>query len=75
MKGEPRPSMVQLMSDLFKEHPKLVMLVTPEGTRAKQEQWKQVFTMLQLVQVFRLRWPIWTMRRKKLEWVNYLSYW
>ena len=41
--GEPRPSMVQLMSDLFKEHPKLVMLVTPEGTRAKQEQWKTGF--------------------------------
>ena len=31
------------MSDLFKEHPKLVMLVTPEGTRAKQEQWKTGF--------------------------------
>lgn len=41
--GEPRPSMVQLMSDLFKEHPELVMLVTPEGTRAKQEQWKTGF--------------------------------
>ena len=38
-----RPSMVQLMSDLFKTHPKLVMLVTPEGTRAKQEQWKTGF--------------------------------
>lgn len=41
--GEPRPSMVELMSDLFKEHPKLVMLVTPEGTRAKQENWKTGF--------------------------------
>lgn len=41
--GEQRPSMVQLMSDLFKQHPKLVMLVTPEGTRAKQEQWKTGF--------------------------------
>ena len=38
--GEPRPSMVQLMTDLFKTHPKLVMLVTPEATRAKQEKWK-----------------------------------
>ena len=38
--GDPRPSMVQLMTDLFKVHPKLVMLVTPEGTRSKQEQWK-----------------------------------
>lgn len=41
--GHERPSMVQLMSDLFKTHPKLVMLVTPEGTRAKQEQWKTGF--------------------------------
>lgn len=41
--GEQRPSMVQLMSDLFEQHPKLVMLVTPEGTRAKQEQWKTGF--------------------------------
>jgi 1-acyl-sn-glycerol-3-phosphate acyltransferase len=41
--GEARPSMVELMTDLFKTHPKLVMLVTPEGTRAKQEQWKTGF--------------------------------
>lgn len=40
---EVRPSMVELMSDLFKTHPKLVMLVTPEGTRAKQDQWKTGF--------------------------------
>ena len=41
--GEPRPSMVQVMTELFKTHPKLVMLVTPEATRAKQEQWKTGF--------------------------------
>ena len=41
--GQERPSMVQVMSDLFKEHPKLVMLVTPEATRAKREQWKTGF--------------------------------
>lgn len=41
--GEARPSMVQLMTDLFKTHPKLVMLVTPEATRARQEQWKTGF--------------------------------
>ncbi|WP_406612308.1 1-acyl-sn-glycerol-3-phosphate acyltransferase [Acinetobacter schindleri] len=41
--GEPRPSMVQVMIDLFKQHPELVMLVTPEGTRARQEQWKTGF--------------------------------
>ncbi|SEL85509.1 1-acyl-sn-glycerol-3-phosphate acyltransferase [Acinetobacter sp. DSM 11652] len=41
--GEERPSMVQLMADLFKDHPKLVMLVTPEGTRSKQKKWKTGF--------------------------------
>jgi len=41
--GQERPSMVQLMSDLFKKHPKLVMLITPEGTRSKQEHWKTGF--------------------------------
>jgi 1-acyl-sn-glycerol-3-phosphate acyltransferase len=41
--GEERLSMVQVMTDLFKDHPKLVMLVTPEGTRAKQEKWKTGF--------------------------------
>ncbi|MBA4069793.1 MULTISPECIES: 1-acyl-sn-glycerol-3-phosphate acyltransferase [Acinetobacter] len=41
--GEPSPSMVQVMTELFKTHPKLVMLVTPEATRAKQEQWKTGF--------------------------------
>ncbi|MHA3890780.1 1-acyl-sn-glycerol-3-phosphate acyltransferase [Acinetobacter sp. GXMZU3951] len=41
--GDARPSMVELMTDLFKTHPKLVMLVTPEGTRSKQEQWKTGF--------------------------------
>lgn len=41
--GEPRPSMVQVMTDLFKQHPELVMLVTPEGTRARQVQWKTGF--------------------------------
>jgi len=41
--AQARASMVQLMADLFKEHPHLVMLVTPEGTRAKQENWKTGF--------------------------------
>ena len=41
--GEERRSMVEVMSDLFKTHPKLVMLVTPEATRAKREQWKTGF--------------------------------
>ena len=38
--GEERPSMVQVMTDLFAHHPKLVMMVTPEGTRARREHWK-----------------------------------
>lgn len=41
--GEDRPSMVQVMANLFKEHPELVMLVTPEGTRSLQEEWKSGF--------------------------------
>ena len=41
--GEERPSMVQVMADLFKDHEDLVMLVTPEGTRSLQEEWKSGF--------------------------------
>ncbi len=41
--GAQRLSMVEVMTSLFKEHAELVMLVTPEGTRAKQEQWKTGF--------------------------------
>lgn len=41
--GQARLSMVEVMSNLFKEHAELVMLVTPEGTRAKQEKWKTGF--------------------------------
>lgn len=43
VEGEQRPSMVEVMADLFVEHEKLVMLITPEGTRAKQTQWKTGF--------------------------------
>lgn len=43
VEGQERSSMVHVMSALFKEHPKLVMLVTPEATRAKREQWKTGF--------------------------------
>jgi 1-acyl-sn-glycerol-3-phosphate acyltransferase len=41
--GEARPSMVQVMADLFKKHDDLVMLVTPEGTRSLQTKWKTGF--------------------------------
>lgn len=39
--GEERPSMVQVMINLFQEHPKLCMLVTPSHARAprKLENW------------------------------------
>ena len=41
--GEERPSMVQVMADLFNKHDDLVMLVTPEGTRDRREEWKSGF--------------------------------
>lgn len=41
--GEHRPSMVQAMADLFKQHKELIMLVTPEGTRALRTEWKTGF--------------------------------
>lgn len=41
--GEERPSMVQVMADLFKVHDNLVMLVTPEGTRSLSSKWKTGF--------------------------------
>lgn len=41
--GEERPSMVDTMADLFNHHDDLVMLVTPEGTRARREEWKSGF--------------------------------
>lgn len=41
--GEERPSMVQVMADLFKVHDDLVMMVTPEGTRSLCTKWKTGF--------------------------------
>ncbi len=41
--GEERPSMVQVMVDLFKEHDDFIMLVTPEGTRSFRTKWKTGF--------------------------------
>jgi 1-acyl-sn-glycerol-3-phosphate acyltransferase len=41
--GENRPSMVQSMADLFKQHKELIMLVTPEGTRSLRTEWKTGF--------------------------------
>lgn len=41
--GDARLSMVDVMTQLFYEHEDLVMLITPEATRAKREQWKTGF--------------------------------
>lgn len=41
--GVERPSMVEEMAKLFKEHPNFIMLVTPEGTRGRVTKWKTGF--------------------------------
>lgn len=38
-----RPSMVEIMTDLFKDRDKLTLVVTPEGTRALRTTWKTGF--------------------------------
>jgi len=41
--GEKRPSLVEAMANLFDEHEKLIVAVTPEGTRSLRTQWKTGF--------------------------------
>jgi len=41
--GEERESLVDAMIRLFDENEKLSMLITPEGTRSKREEWKSGF--------------------------------
>lgn len=41
--GEERLSMVQAMANLFNEHKRIVVLVTPEGTRSLRKEWKTGF--------------------------------
>lgn len=41
--GEPKRSMVDVMAELFNYHERLAMLITPEGTRKKNPQWKTGF--------------------------------
>ena len=41
--GDPRPSMVEAMVNLFKENPELHIMVTPEGTRSLRTEWKTGF--------------------------------
>jgi 1-acyl-sn-glycerol-3-phosphate acyltransferase len=41
--GQPRPSMVEIMTGLFREHEELILVVTPEGTRKLRTKWKTGF--------------------------------
>jgi 1-acyl-sn-glycerol-3-phosphate acyltransferase len=38
-----RPSFVDVMADLFAANKELIIVITPEGTRSKQENWKTGF--------------------------------
>lgn len=42
-KDQQRPSMVQVMAELFDTHEQLALVVTPEGTRKRRTQWKTGF--------------------------------
>ena len=69
--GEERPSMVQVMTDLFAHHPKLVMMVTPEGTRARDANTGKVaFTMSPSMQVCPLPCLIWITKKRPLAWAK-----
>jgi len=41
--GDSRPKMVDAMAGLFKKYPRMVVLVTPEGTRKYVANWKTGF--------------------------------
>lgn len=41
--GAARPKMTEVMANLFSEHQRMALLVTPEGTRNKVTQWKSGF--------------------------------
>ncbi|MGB1247785.1 MAG: 1-acyl-sn-glycerol-3-phosphate acyltransferase [Chitinophagales bacterium] len=41
--GEKRRSMVDAMADLFSQHKKLAVMVTPEGSRSKRDEWRTGF--------------------------------
>jgi 1-acyl-sn-glycerol-3-phosphate acyltransferase len=38
-----RPSYVELMAELFEQHQRIAVMVTPEGTRSLRKQWKTGF--------------------------------
>jgi 1-acyl-sn-glycerol-3-phosphate acyltransferase len=41
--GNERPSFVDAMAELFNTHDELIIVITPEGTRSKNEKWKTGF--------------------------------
>ena len=41
--GDERPSYVEAMADLFRQHQRLAIMITPEGTRSRRTQWKTGF--------------------------------
>jgi 1-acyl-sn-glycerol-3-phosphate acyltransferase len=41
--GEDRKSMVEAMADLFTQHQRIAVMVTPEGTRGRRTEWKTGF--------------------------------
>lgn len=43
MTGNERESFVEVMTALFNNNEKLIILITPEGTRSKREKWKTGF--------------------------------
>jgi 1-acyl-sn-glycerol-3-phosphate acyltransferase len=41
--GEERPSMTQVMAELFQTNDEIALVVTPEGTRSRRNEWKLGF--------------------------------
>ncbi|RMG69021.1 MAG: acyltransferase [Bacteroidetes bacterium] len=41
--GQARPSYVEAMAELFAQHQRLAVVVTPEGTRSPRDEWKTGF--------------------------------
>lgn len=41
--GKPRKSYTEAMANFFKEHEHIAMVIAPEGTRSRQEEWKMGF--------------------------------
>jgi 1-acyl-sn-glycerol-3-phosphate acyltransferase len=53
--GQQRKSMTEAMIDLFEQHPEeLVIMITPEGTRSRNDKWKLDFIIWQWAQMCQL---------------------